>query len=201
MYEYTEQNLAYALGLDGGELVEVTGDAHVLSAEASFASGTATLQLIDGVGQNVEVGNTVSVRDEVSENIVIAKVTDVTGISEGTATTATIELTIPDSDSTQTLAAGSYVSVVNVLDLGSTSDELRYAAKVIGQLANGIWVTFLIPKFRVSSGLTMAFGTDNFGNIPFEFTPIRVNPTDPYYAEFKGKTGKMLKDSVKAPLS
>lgn len=201
MYEFTEKNLAYALGLDGGELVSHEGDPHVVKTSASFSTGSVTVDLVDGMGQNIEVGNTVSLRDPVSENIVVGQVKDVTGISTGTATTATVEVEIPDNDMAWEVPAGTYVSLVTVLEVGSTDVDRDFCAKVQGQLANGKWITLLIPKIRVSSGLTMAFGTDSFGNAPFEFTPLKVTPSDNYYSAFKGTSGKLVHDSVKADLS
>ena len=201
MYEYTEQNVAYAMGLDGGELITHAGDAHVVSGAASFASGVVSLTLADGEGQDIKMGNTVTLRDEVSENILLGQVTSVSGLTGGTASTATIEVTIPDSNSTFEVVSGTYVSLVTVLDVGSTDVDRDFCAKVSGQLANGKWVTLLMPKIRVTSGLTMAFGTDNFGNTPFEFTPLKVTPADEYYAAFKGTTAKLIMDSVAGKLS
>lgn len=202
MYEFTEQNLAYALGLDGGEIVTPTGEAHVVSTAGTFATGTATLEIAEGVGQDIQVGNDVSIRNPVSDNIVIGKVKSVTGLTSGTAAaSATIEVEIPDSVSTQTVQAGAFISLVTVLGLGSTDVDRDYAAKVVGQLANGKWVTYLMPKVRVTSGLTMAFGTDNFGNTPFEFTPLKVTSLDVFYSSFKGLSGKAIIDSVSSPLS
>jgi|26BtaG_2_1085354.scaffolds.fasta_scaffold00023_85 hypothetical protein len=201
MYEYTEKNLAYALGLDGGELVSPEGDAHVVKTSASFSAGSVTLALNDGTGQDIEVGSWVSVRDPISENIVLGTVKTTSGLTDGTAATATIEVEVPDSTMAWEVPAGAYVSLVTVLDVGSTDVDRDFAAKVQGQLANGKWITLLIPKMRVSSGLTMAFGTDNFGNTPFEFTPLKVTPSDTYYAPFKGTSGKLVHDSVQSALS
>lgn len=202
MYEYTEANIAYALGLDGGEIVEIEGDPHVVSTESTFASGEITLTLAEGEGQNIEIGNTVSLRDEGSENIIIGTVSTVSGITDGTAAaSASITVKIPALDSALTIPAGAYVSLVTVLEIGSTDVDRDLAAKVTGQLANGVWVTLLIPKFRVTSGLTMAFGTDNFGNTPFEFTPLKVTPADTFYSTFKGTTGKLYMDSAAGKLA
>lgn len=203
MYEYTEKNLAYALGLDGASLADITGEAFETGSEVSFSGGSATLPILDATGQDVSVGNVVSLRDPSTDNITLAKVTSVSGISGGVASggSATITVSIPDGAGTLTIAAGTKVSVVNVLDLGRTDVNKDYAAKVTGQLANGKWVTVYLPKFRVTSGLSMAFATDNFGNMPFEISPRKLIPTDMFYAEYKGKVGHFALDSVTAPLS
>lgn len=201
MYEYTEKNMAYALGLEGSSLTTATGDAHVTSGAVSFSGGSATLALVNGVGQDIKVGNHVSIRDPGTENIVLAEVTSVSGITSGTASTATIDVEIPDSNSTLAIPAGSFVTVINILQVGSTDVDRNYSAKVCGQLANGTWITLLFPKVRVSSGLSMSFGTDNFGNIPFEFTPLKITNSDPFYTKFKGTAGFLASDSVQSPLA
>lgn len=203
MYEYTEGNLAYALGLDGSTYTEKAGDAFTTSGDVSFSTGSAAIPITDGVGQDVQVGEYLSLRTPSTDNIVIAKVTATNGISSGTASggSATITVSIPDANSTQTIKAGSKVSVVSVLAMGDAEANLEYAAKVVGQLANGKWITLLYPKIRVNSGLSVAFSTDNFNNMPFEFTPMKPIAGDPFFAEFKGKSGDFIIDSVKSPLN
>lgn len=203
MYEYTEQNLAYALGLDGGELAPITGEAFETDSEVSFSGGSATLPIVDGDGQDIAIGNMVSLRSPSTDNIILAQVTAQSGITTGTASggSATITVSIPDGSSEIVVPEGTKVTKVNVLDLGRTDVNKDYAAKIVGQLANGKWVTVYLPKFRVTSGLSMAFSTDNFGNMPFEISPRKLLPTDAFYADFKGRTGKFAIDSVRAPLS
>jgi hypothetical protein len=202
VYEYSVSNMAYALGLQGGAVTVASGDALTTTGSVAFSSGSVSLSFADGTGlQTPIVGDYVSLRNPNSENILMGKVSAVTGITAGTASTATMTVDIADLNSTQTIAAGTLVSVVNVLDIGSTDVDYDLSAKVSGQLANGTWVTFLFPKVRITSGLSIAFTTDNFGNIPFEFTPLKASASDPYYAEFKGVAAKILVDSIKAPLA
>lgn len=202
MYEYTEKNLAYALGLDGGELVAPTGEPHVVSADAAFATGEVVLTVEEGTGQNFVAGNDVAIRSALTDNIIVGKVKTVSGITDGTAaSSASVTVEIPDSNSTQEVKAGDFVSLVTVLGLGSTDVDRDYAVKAIGQLANGKPVTYLMPKVRVTSGLTMAFGTSDFGNTAMEMSPLKVTSVDPYYAAFKGLSGKLVMGSEKAALA
>lgn len=200
MYEFTDQNLAYALSLDGSGISPTPGEAHETTGSVSFSGGTVTLSLVDGVGQDIQEQMYVSLRSPSTDNIIVGRVIATTGLSSGTATSATVNVTIPDAITSASIPAGTKVSVVTVLDLGSTDANEEYSMKVTGQLANGKWVTLLQPKIRVSSGLSMAFSTDNFNNMPFEFTPMKLLPNDDFYAEFKGRKGKLFLDSVKAPL-
>lgn len=201
MYGYTEKNLAYALGLDGGELVTPTGEPHVVDADGSFSGGEVSLTLADGEGQQLEVGHDVSIRSAVTDNIIVGTVKTVSGITTGTASSATVTIEIPDSNSTQAVKAGDFVSRVTVLGLGSTDVDRDYAVKAIGQLANGKPVTYLMPKVRVTSGMTMAFGTSDFGNTAMEMSPLKVTSVDPYYTAFKGLSGKLVMGSEKAALA
>jgi len=202
MYEYSVTNIAYALGLEGGAITELTGDALVTDGAVTFASGTADLTFVDAAGvQDILVGQDVSLRTGDGENVILAKVTAVSGITGGSATSATMTVMIPDSVSVAAISAGTLVSGVTVLEVGSTDVDRDFSAKVTGQLANGTYVTYLFPKIRITSGLSMAFTTDNFGNIPFEFTPMKVTPQDDNYIPFKGLSGKLVMDTVQAPLA
>jgi len=203
VYEYSVKNMAYALGLQGGSITVAAGNALTTTSLASFSGGSASLAFVDVASglQTPIVGDYVSVRDPVSENILMGKVSAVSGVTAGASATGTMTIDIADTTSVQSLPAGSMVSVVNVLEIGSTDVDHDFSAKVSGQLANGTWVTFLFPKVRITSGLSMAFTTDNFGNIPFEFTPLKAAASDPFYSEFKGTAAKMLVDSVQASLA
>jgi len=203
MYEYTEKNIAYALGLEGSGLVAVSGDAFVSSSSATFSAGSIEISVADGLGQDLSAGDTVSLRNSDDENIIIGTVTAVSGIATGTASggTASITIAVPDTTLATALPVGTEVSQVTSLDVGSTDVDRDYSAKITGQLANGKWVTLLFPKIRISSGLSMAFSTDQFGNIPFEFKPLKPSLVDSNYAAFKGRSGTISIDSVKAPLA
>jgi hypothetical protein len=201
MYEYTTENLSYALGLEGSDLISPSENALETTTEASFASGSVDLEFEDATDiQNILVGNRVLLRDPSTDTIVAGTATSVSGVTGNEATAATMTVSIPDTVAVSTFAAGTQVSLVNVLDIGSTDTDRYYSAKVQGQLADGQYIVLLIPKIRVSSGLTMSFTTDNFGNVPFEFTPMKPISGDPFYSQFKGKVAELLTDTVTAPI-
>lgn len=196
VYEYTAQNLAYALSLDGSSYAEVTGSTRALVAASTYAAGIHTLNVgtAPGTYQALAVGNYVTLRNPANENILFGKLTEVSNLASGT-----IKVDVGNFDTP--LPIGTVVSRVHVMNIGSTADDANFAAKVIGQLANGTWVTLLFPKVRISSGLNMAFQTDNYGNMPFEMRPLKVLQTDPFYNDFAnlGKTqGKLLLDTAKS---
>jgi hypothetical protein len=65
-------------------------------------------------------------------------------------------------------------------------------AKIVGQLADGTEVGLLLPKVRITAGFTLGFTTDNFGNLPMEFTCYDLTSDDPNYAMFSGKQGMLF---------
>lgn len=192
VYEYTIQNLAYALSLDGSQFSEVAGSPRVLQAPSSVATGIHTLNVgtAPGTYQALAVNDRVIARDPATENIVLGKVTEVTNLGSGT-------MKADFGGLATVLPVGTVISRVHILNVGSTAQDRNFAAKVIGQLANGRWITLLFPKVRISSGLNMAFQTDNYGNMPFEMMPLKVLQSDPFFAEFGNRAGDILMDTVK----
>lgn len=86
-------------------------------------------------------------------------------------------------------AAGDRVHKVNVIPVGSYEDQPTMAAKIVGILPEEKEpVTLIIPKMRITNGFNMSFQTDQYGNMPFEFTPYEQVPGDPLYEEY-GKEG------------
>jgi len=195
MYEYTAKNMSYALGLSGASLVPTTGDPWVLTAVSTGTAGAFTLvATVPATLQTIVNGGFVMVRQPSNNNILLAKVVDATGQSTGD-----IDIQL-DPSFTGSLAIGTVISAVNVLEIGSTEGDTDLACKVSGQLADGTWVTLLYPKIRITSGLNLSFSTDNFNNIPFEFTPLKLFAGEDFYADFSGHSAKLLLDTVKSAL-
>ncbi|WMC09508.1 hypothetical protein PU634_10310 [Oceanimonas pelagia] len=185
MYEYTEANLQIALGLAGAKLAPITGDAYKLTAASTAGADETTLTVDDPASpQALSPGDSVALVG-LDGNVTLAKVKTAPSMNS-----MTIEGTW-----TNQFASGTIVRKVNVLDLGSNETDItEYAVKAVGKLADGTIATFLFSRCRVTSGLQMAFSTDNFGNIPFEFTPMAVlnDVDDPGYPDFIGCKGKLL---------
>lgn len=184
MYEYTEANLKIALGLAGATLAPITGSPYTLTDPSTSLTDTTLTIDTPASPQTIEVGDSVALISP-DGNVTLAKVT---------AAPAAGNMTIAGAWETD-FVAGTLVRKVNVLDLGSNDTSIvEYAVKAIGKLADGTIATFLFSRCRVTSGLQMAFSTDNFGNIPFEFTPMVVlsDANDPGYPEFVGCKGKLL---------
>lgn len=187
VYEYTAKNLAYALSLDGTQFGAKPGDPHVSTAESTNgADGTHTLSLNEPAEPQVlEVGDYVTLREPQNNNVTIAKV------QSKTASSLVVQVDV----GTKEFPAGTLVQACNVLDVGTNSEATEYAAKVVGQLADGTWVSLFFPRVRITSGLSMAFQTDNYGNLPFEFRPMQPVAGDKFYADFRGRVAKLAMDA------
>lgn len=84
--------------------------------------------------------------------------------------------------------AGDRVHKANLIPVGAGESQPTLAAKVVGILPeNNMPITIIMPKIRITNGFNVAFQTDQYGNMPFEFTPFEQVPSDPLYAEYGDK--------------
>lgn len=99
--------------------------------------------------------------------------------------TLTFDRPIPEGFN---FSAGDRVHKVNLIPVGSAEDQPTLAAKIVGILPEGKKpVTIIIPKLRISNGFSLSFQTDQYGNMPYEFTPMEQVMSDPLYAEYGDK--------------
>lgn len=179
MYEYTPQNLAYGLSLDGSKIVRQTASSTLaLAVEDPATDGELTdtdFQLVATTG--LAAGDMLLVHSGKADNVMARRIVSVDTANK----TVTLDSGLPFG-----LKVGAKFEKVNVLATGSTKTPEFLSAKIVGELANGKIVVMLFPKVRVSSGLTMGFKTDNFGNVPFELKVFDLVNTDPHFAEFSG---------------
>lgn len=196
VYEYTAKNMAYALGLAGYEMQEVTGDVYTMTTEGTNNTDKTHTLTVDtpASGQALSDGQYVSIRNPLNDNIVLAKVTDASTLSSGTLT---VQVDLGDA----VIPKKSVVQAVSILELGSTKEQAELSAKVSGQLADGTWVTVLNPRVKMTSSFSAAFSADNFGNMPFEWRNLKLLMGDTFYSEFKGISGKLAKDSTQSERS
>lgn len=178
VYEFTAANLGYALGLNGGSFTRGTV-ASTLDVVASVADTSVTVAV--GAGANFNVGDWIMIREGTTENVAVRKVTSVSG--------DTISFAEPLAKS---IPAGSDIRVMNAIDVGSKEKQPFLSAKVLGVLPNGDEVILLLPKLRISKGFTLSFSTNDFGNLPFEFTVYDLVANDPNYATMEGQMAKLI---------
>jgi hypothetical protein len=84
--------------------------------------------------------------------------------------------------------AGDRVHKANLIPVGSAEAQPTLGAKIVGILPEGkAPITIIIPKLRITNGFSLGFQTDQYGNLPFEFTPFEQIPSDPLYKEYGDK--------------
>lgn len=183
MYEFTSRNVGYALGIDGSGLTptQVKGTVDVaLAAPTAPALTAAVVSVGTGEGADFSVGDTCFIRVGGNDQVMVRKITSITTDDLTFATGFPIGIPV-----------GSVVEKVNVLAIGSLAEQPFLSCKIVGKMANGDDVAILIPKVKVTSGLSVAFKTDNFDNIPLQLEIYDLVATDPNYTMFQtvGVTG------------
>lgn len=181
VYEYTARNLAYGAYLDGTlpEFDAYTDNVYELANDSTSATGTS-IALATGDGTDFVAGDYVILQDDLQPDKVhvgkvASKATDTLTLTAGTAIPA----------ATSFLGARTTVRRVHGIKFGSVAKQPTYGAKLVGLLPeSGEPVTLIFPKVKVTKGLSLAFQTDNFSNMPFEFTPYALTLSDAHYGEF-----------------
>jgi hypothetical protein len=185
VYEYTAKNLAYGLGLDGSTLDTIATN-HTVKTQIVGDGATTHTVAIDSatdISSEFPVGSWVILQEVGGTDLVfVAKVQSVAY--------ATLVLTITldrDVPTGMTFDVGSLISKTYRINVGSRADQPFLAAKIVGIMPQGNEpIVLLVPKMRVTKGFSVAFHTDQFGNMPFEFSPYDLVSSDPNFADFNG---------------
>lgn len=133
----------------------------------------STLGFADGDVASVSIGDDVDLE---------ATIKDSPATDTSAYFTITVENPIPEGFN---FIAGDRVHKANLIPVGSPESQPTLAAKVVGILPEGkAPITIIIPKLRITNGFNLSFQTDQYGNMPFEFTPYEQVPSDPLYKEY-----------------
>lgn len=173
-FEFTAKNLGYALALEGAEtLAPQVGETTVDTATLANATVVPVADASD-----FSAGDYIMIKANAEDNFIVRKVVSI----------ATDDITV-DQPIPVVLGIGTPVMAVNMIAGGSKKDQPYYSAKIAGKLANGSEIVLHLPKLRIVRGFTLAFATDNYGNLPLEFTMYDQVPTDPFFTAFGGPGG------------
>lgn len=188
VYEITAQNLAYGLGLDGSAMVTPSTFESLKTQITGNDGAPITSAIFDNIVSQVAKfpsGQWIMIQDTGSDRVHVAKLSAVTTF----ATPAhTLTFTNHGIKTGVNFPVGSKIQPMNRVDVGSKAEQPYLAAKIVGILPDlNKPVVILIPKLRITRGFSLAFQSDNFGNLPYEFTPYEQVSTDPFYAEFLDK--------------
>lgn len=180
VYEYTQRNLAYALGLNGG-VNSVTAPVTTTIGTATTASAT-TVSVVLATG--IVAGDWILIADPViADRTYVRQVLSV----------ATNVLTLTTNLPAVVLPIGHTVTKVANTAIGDSNvGQLFFSAKLVGTTADDKPAVFVLPKVRVTSGLDFNYTTDDFSNIPLELTVYDLVATDPNFALMAGKQGMLL---------
>lgn len=183
VYEYTAKNLAYSLGLEGADQMEALSVETTVAAPGVTAGSPGVTALTVASVTGFAAEDYILINLDNDDDFVIRKVTS----TAGSPTALTVDKALPD------ISAGAKVKKVHSIGIGSKEDQPFYAAKVAGKLANGDEVVVLIPKIRITKGFNFAFTTENYANLPLEFTVYDLVPTDTFYTEFDGDQARLFR--------
>ncbi|MBC2806549.1 hypothetical protein C3Y94_025705 [Rhizobium ruizarguesonis] len=181
VYEYTLRNMAYAAGLDASG-VAFDSITDLWLASVAYASAGKTIGVATDITTKLSAGDYVFFQNGTDDKVHIAKVAAV-AFAAG-ATTITIAAGYEPSAAVA-FPIGSRIGKVKRIDVGGNDVQPEFAAKIVGLLpADNAPFTIHLPKIKVTKGLGVAFQTDNFGNMPFEFTPYSGVESDPFFPEY-----------------
>lgn len=175
VYEYTARNLAYAAGLDGtGAEFDTTSTEYVTSA-----APTTTSVAVSGSPTGISAGDFIYIQGGSDDLVHVAKVASV---ATNTITLAA-GYAIPAG---MTFPAASKVRKVKALNIGVQSPNVNLGVKITGLIdpSKNLPITLVFPKVKITRGMNLNFTTDNFGNMPFEFTPYSLVAGDALYNDF-----------------
>lgn len=180
VYEYTLRNLAYAAGLDGSAVNYDSVSTQIATLKTTTTANASTIVLTGDVTAAFVANSYIYIQEGSDDKVHIGKIQSVTATTDTTITLAT-GFTL----GAKTFAAGSKVGRVKALGVGGSNYQPDFAAKVVGILpSDGVPITLLFPRVKITGGLGLSFQGDNFGNMPFEFTPYAQVAEDPFYEEY-----------------
>lgn len=189
VYEYTAANLAYAAQLDGSKFV--TSGTYVLDADITGgeSASSITIRTDEDVTAKLQQGTTLQLQASSTEEfdkVYIARVESATA-GEGT-TTITLVDSIPLG---WNFKAGDKVFAVDIVPIGSEAPQPYIGVKIVGVLPNGNKpVTIIVPKAKITGGMTLGFSSENYGNLPYEIKPYALAKADALYSTFKEWTSQ-----------
>lgn len=177
VYEYTAKNFAYGLSQDPAGLVDMAKPVGVTAPVAAAATEVTSASPIAGAA----AGSWIYIQENEDDQIHIAKLSAVAG-----ATLTFTGYPVPEGMS---FSANARVGLLNKIDSDPGKANNNFAVRVIGIALDGNTpVTLHFPKCRITKGFSMGFSSDNFSNMPFEWTPLVPTPNDEgYMSDFNQK--------------
>lgn len=180
VYEYTPKNLAYGLGLDGAlskytSVISTTYSpaANIIAAATTFTiAGDHTTDFVAGAYGFLQEGT-----DDYTH---IFKVLSSAYAAPDTTVTFT-GYPIPAGMSFS--AVNGRLGLVNKIDFDPNAVTTFQSCRIIGTSKQDKRpVVMHFPKIKITKGFSMKFASDNYGNMPFEFSPYTPLASDVGYS-------------------
>lgn len=182
VYEYTAANLGYAAGLDGSTYTTEVAGATTVATASIGTTLVPSLELDLTLATQFAAGDVIQIGQ--ADDILIRKIVSI----DVTSKVATLDHAI-----NKVIPVGSAVSKVSLVGINSKTVQPFLAAKIAGKLADGTNMTLLLPKVRITKGFSVAFKSDAYGNLPFEFSIYDQVAADPFFADFAGDRARIFK--------
>lgn len=184
VYEYTRKNLIYALGLSGADTATAFTAASTLASQVVGGPSVTTIDVATGDGSSFAAEDMITIEGDTDDFVQVRKVASVAG------DTLTLAQVI---DTGMTFPAGSAVKKVGSIALGSKTNQPYYASLIVGNLSNGTTVAIQLAKLRIMKGFNLSFSSENYGNMPMEFSLYDLTDSDTFFADFGSTPGRILR--------
>lgn len=178
-YEFTAQNIAYALGLSNAASIAANTVETAVNGAIDGGSPSSTIVTVDDA-TGIVANDYIMIKIDDEDNFIIRQVESVS------SNDLTLTDEVPD------IPDNAEVIKVSELGVGNKEDQPYYAAKVAGKLANSREIVMLIPKIRIIRGFNIAFTSDDYANMPLEFTVYDLVSTDTFFSNFGGDQAQVF---------
>lgn len=180
VYEYTAKNLAYGLALDGTQTKFDSVTFTTQPLQAAVNAGATTFVMVGDHTTDFVPGAYGFLQEGSDSYVHIFKVTS-SAFAAGNTTVTITGYPVPTGMTFST--ANGRAGVSNKIDYDPNAISSYLSCRIIGTMkADKRPVVLHFPKIRILKGFNMRFAADNFGNMPFEFTPYTPIPTDAGYS-------------------
>lgn len=180
VFEYTARNLAYGAQLDGSAANFAEFNT-ILTITTQLTSASTTIVLNTGGGASFTAGDFAVIQHLANDTVAVVKIAS---ISVDTLTIAA-GWTMP-ANTTFTTTGTRVFRVRREIQVGASTENSLFGVKIVGVLPEQKRpVVLIFPKVRITKGMSLAFDSQNFSNMPFEFKPYVLLPTDTHFAKFE----------------
>lgn len=180
VYEHTSKNFAYGLSLDPATIVEMAPPVPV-SAAVIAAATSVSMASADFTTLAPAAGMWGYIQENQDDQIHVFKI--------ASASANSITFTGYPVPTGMAFSANARVGLFNKISADPLKANNNFAVRIIGiAVDKKTPIALHFPKCRITKGFAMGFSSDNFSNLPFEWTPMTpVASDDGYDPDFKDK--------------